>query len=116
MWGDDYDTVDGTGVRDYIHVVDLAIGHIKALEYSVKHKGIEFINLGAGKGYSVLEVKKAFEKASNNEIEHKIYDRRAGDIATSYADASKALKLLDWKTEADIDEMCIDAWRFMQNK
>ena len=116
VWGDDYDTVDGTGVRDYIHVVDLAIGHIKALEYSVKHKGIEFINLGAGKGYSVLEVKKAFEKASNKEIAHKIYERRAGDIATSYADASKALDLLDWKTEADIDEMCKDAWRFMQNK
>ena len=116
VWGDDYDTVDGTGVRDYIHVVDLAIGHIKALEYSVKHKGIEFINLGAGKGYSVLEVKKAFEKASNKEIAHKIYPRRAGDIATSYADATKAQELLDWKTEADIDEMCQDAWRFMQNK
>ncbi len=116
VWGDDYDTVDGTGVRDYIHVVDLAKGHIKALEYSVKIKGLEFINLGAGKGYSVLEVKKAFEKASNREIAHKVYPRRAGDIATSYADANKALTLLGWETKADIDEMCEDAWRFMQNK
>lgn len=116
VWGDDYDTVDGTGVRDYIHVVDLAKGHIKALEYSVKVKGIHFINLGAGKGYSVLEVKDAFAKASNKEIPYKIYPRRAGDIATSYADASKALELLGWKTEADIDEMCEDAWRFIASK
>ncbi len=116
VWGDDYDTPDGTGVRDYIHVVDLAKGHIKALEYSTKIKGIEFINLGAGKGYSVLEVKDAFVKASKKEIPYKVYPRRSGDIATSYADAEKAHRLLGWKTEADIDEMCEDAWRFIQSK
>ena len=115
VWGNDYDTLDGTGVRDYIHVEDLARGHIKALEYSTKFKGIEFINLGAGKGYSVLEVKDAFAKASNKEIPFEIYERRAGDIATCYADPSKALELLDWKVEAGINEMCEDSWRFMEN-
>lgn len=116
VWGDDYDTKDGTGVRDYIHVVDLAKGHIKALEYSTKMKGIEYINLGTGEGYSVLEVKDAFEKASNREIPFKIYNRRAGDIATSYANADKALKLLDWETKADLDEMCEDSWRYISNQ
>ena len=116
VWGDDYDTPDGTGVRDYIHVVDLAKGHIKALEYSVKVKGIHYINLGAGKGYSVLDVKNAFAKASGKEIPYKVYPRRAGDIATSYANADKALELLGWKTEADIDEMCEDSWRFICNQ
>ena len=116
VWGDDYDTPDGTGVRDYIHVVDLAKGHIKALEYAAKIKGIEFINLGAGKGYSVLEVKDAFAKASNKEIPFKIYPRRSGDIATSYANADKAKQLLNWETEADIDEMCEDSWKFISNK
>lgn len=116
VWGDDYDTVDGTGVRDYIHVVDLAKGHIKALEYSVKIKGIEFINLGTGKGYSVLEMKDAFAKASNKEIPYKIYPRRSGDIATSYANADKAKELLNWETKATLDEMCQDAWRFIKNK
>ena len=116
VWGDDYNTPDGTGVRDYIHVVDLAKGHIKALEYSVKVKGIHYINLGAGKGYSVLDVKNAFAKASGKEIPYKVYPRRAGDIATSYANADKALELLGWKTEADIDEMCEDSWRFICNQ
>ena len=115
VWGDDYNTPDGTGVRDYIHVEDLAEGHIKALEYTNEFKGIEFINLGAGKGYSVLEVKDAFAKASNTEIPYQIYERRAGDIATSYANADKALQLLNWKTKSNIDEMCEDTWRFMSN-
>ncbi|NLY62787.1 MAG: UDP-glucose 4-epimerase GalE [Erysipelothrix sp.] len=115
VWGNDYDTADGTGVRDYIHVEDLASGHIKALDYTNKFKGIEFINLGAGKGYSVLEVKDAFAKASNKEIPFEIYERRAGDIATSYANAEKALELLDWKVQYDLDIMCEDSWRFTDN-
>lgn len=113
IWGNDYDTVDGTGVRDYIHVNDLALGHIKALAYTKEFKGHEFINLGSGNGYSVLEVVNAFAKASKREIPYQFYPRRAGDIATSYANADKALKLLDWKTEADIYEMCLDSWNFM---
>ena len=115
VWGNDYDTEDGTGVRDYIHVNDLALGHIKALEYASKHKGMEFINLGSGIGYSVLEVKEAFEKASDKVVNHVIYDRRPGDIATCYANADKALELLNWKTVSNIDEMCEDSWRFMCN-
>lgn len=115
VWGDDYDTPDGTGVRDYIHVDDLAEGHIKALDYTVDNTGVEFINLGTGNGYSVLEVKAAFEKASDKEVPHTVYERRAGDIATSYANADKAKKLLNWQTKADINEMCEDSWRFMVN-
>lgn len=113
VWGNDYDTEDGTGVRDYIHVEDLAAGHIKALEYAAKHTGMEFINLGTGNGYSVLEMKDAFAKASGKEIPFEIYDRRPGDIATCYANADKAKKLLNWEATIDVDEMCEDSWRFM---
>ncbi len=114
VWGNDYDTVDGTGVRDYIHVVDLALGHIKAIEYALGHKGVECINLGTGNGYSVLQVKDAFAKAAKMEIPYQIMDRRPGDIATCYADTTKAKELLGWSARYDIDDMCQDAWNFAQ--
>ena len=112
VWGNDYDTVDGTGVRDYIHVVDLAKGHCKAIEYALKHEGVECINLGTGHGYSVLQVKDAFEKACGKKIAYKIMDRRPGDIATCYADTSKAKEMLGWQAEYNIEDMCNDAWNF----
>jgi UDP-glucose 4-epimerase len=112
VFGDDYDTVDGTGVRDYIHVVDLARAHVKALDYAMKHTGAEVINIGTGKGYSVLQVLHAYEKACGKEIPYKIVARRPGDIATCYADPSKAKELLRFETEYDIEEMCEDGYRF----
>lgn len=112
VYGDDYDTVDGTGVRDYIHVVDLARGHLSALDYVLKHTGSEAVNLGTGKGTSVLEVVKAFEGASGKTVAYKIAPRRAGDIASCYADTSKAKSLLGWESAYDIQRMCTDAWRF----
>ncbi|MBQ5756442.1 MAG: UDP-glucose 4-epimerase GalE [Erysipelotrichaceae bacterium] len=112
VFGDDYDTVDGTGVRDYIHVVDLARAHVKALDYAMKHTGAEVINIGTGKGYSVLQVLHAYEKACGKEIPYKIVARRPGDIATCYADPSKAKELLGFETEYDIEEMCEDGYRF----
>ena len=112
VWGDDYDTVDGTGVRDYIHVVDLAKGHIQALDYTMNHLGIEKINLGTGNGYSVLQVKDAFAKVSGKDIPFKIMERRVGDIASCYADTAKAKKLLHWEAKFGIDKMCEDTWRF----
>lgn len=112
VYGDDYDTHDGTGVRDYIHVVDLALGHIKAVEKVASGTGLNIYNLGTGKGYSVLDVVKAFEKASGVKIKYEILDRRPGDIATCYSDPSKALKELGWKAERDIEEMCEDSWRW----
>lgn len=112
VFGDDYDTPDGTGIRDYIHVVDLAIGHVKAVEKVREGTGLNIYNLGTGKGYSVLDVVKAFEKASGVEIPYKIVPRRAGDIATCYSDPAKALKELGWKAERDIEEMCEDSWRW----
>ncbi|MDO5440125.1 MAG: UDP-glucose 4-epimerase GalE [Erysipelotrichaceae bacterium] len=112
VWGNDYDTVDGTGVRDYIHVVDLAKAHVLAIEYAYKNKGSEVINIGTGKGYSVLEVLHAYEKACGHEIPYKIMDRRPGDIATCYADTEKASKLLGFKAEYDINKMCEDSYRF----
>lgn len=115
VWGNDFDTVDGTGVRDYIHVVDLALGHIKAIEYALKHKGVEKINLGTGNGYSVLQVREAFEKACGIKIPYKIMDRRPGDIAACYADTAKAYTLLGWKAKYGIDEMCQDGWNFSKN-
>ena len=115
VWGNDYDTVDGTGVRDYIHVVDLARAHVKAIEYACSHKGTEVINIGTGKGYSVLEVLKAYEKACGKPIPYKIMERRPGDIATCYADTNKAEKLLGFKAEYDIDDMCRDSYRFTCN-
>jgi len=115
IFGDDYDTPDGTGVRDYIHVVDLARGHVKAVEKLKCNKGAEIYNLGTGKGYSVLEVVKAFEKACGHSIKYQIKPRRAGDIASCYCNPYKAKKYLNWTAEYDIDQMCQDAWRWQQN-
>ena len=115
VWGNDYDTVDGTGVRDYIHVVDLARAHVKAIEYAASHKGTEVINIGTGKGYSVLEVLHAYEKACGHEIPYQIMERRPGDIAVCYADTKKAEGLLGFKAEYDIDRMCEDSYRFTCN-
>ena len=112
VFGDNYDTVDGTGVRDYIHVVDLAKGHVLAVDKIDKLKGVSIFNLATGKGYSVLEVLKAFEKACGKKISYKIVQRREGDIAKCFADASKAYKVLGWKAKKDIDEMCEDSWRW----
>ena len=112
VFGDDYDTHDGTGVRDYIHVVDLALGHIKAVEKVEGEDGLFIYNLGTGVGYSVLDVVKAFEKASGKKIPYVIGPRRDGDIATCYSDPSKALKELGWKAERGIEEMCEDSWRW----
>ncbi len=113
VFGNDYDTPDGTGVRDYIHVVDLAIGHLKAVNYVRSHDGgIEAINLGTGTGYSVLDVIKAYEKACGHEIAYRIAPRREGDLGTCYANPKKALDLLGFKTERGIEEMCADSWRW----
>lgn len=115
VFGDDYDTPDGTGVRDYIHVVDLAKGHLCALEYAMEHTGSEAVNLGTGKGSSVLEVLKSFEKACGKEIPFKIVERRAGDIATCYADTTKAKELFGWEAQYQLDEMTADGWNFTKN-
>ena len=112
VFGNDYDTPDGTGVRDYIHVVDLALGHIKAVEKVEGEDGLFIYNLGTGIGYSVLDVVKSFEKASGKKIPYVIGPRRDGDIATCYSDPSKALKELGWKAERGLDEMCEDSWRW----
>jgi len=111
VFGDDYDTPDGTGVRDYIHVVDLAKGHIKALE-TLGTPHCEAINLGTGNGYSVLEVAAAFSKASSKEVSHKILPRRIGDIASCYAQANKAEQFLGWKAQKDMTQMCEDTWHW----
>lgn len=110
VFGDDYPTPDGTGVRDYIHVVDLAKGHVAACNYLLKNKGCEVFNLGTGVGYSVLDLVKTFEKVNGIPIPYEVTDRRAGDIATCYADAAKAHKLLGWKAEKSLEDMCRDAW------
>lgn len=113
VFGDDYDTPDGTGVRDYIHVVDLALGHVKAVEKILKDEpAVNVYNLGTGKGYSVLDIVKAFEKASGQKIEYKIVDRRPGDLDICYSDASKAFNELGWKAERGLLEMCEDSWRW----
>lgn len=112
IFGSDYDTVDGTGVRDYIHVLDLARGHIKALEKHSKINKIEAYNLGAGKGYSVLQLVEAFEKANGVKIPYAISERRAGDVATCYADSSKAKEQLGWEAEKTIEDMCKDSWNW----
>ena len=114
VFGDDYPTKDGTGVRDYIHVVDLAIGHVKALEYIRKTPGVLTVNLGTGVGYSVLDIVKAYEQASGKNIPYVIDPRRPGDIATCYANAGKAKKLLGWTAERGLLEMCKDSWRFTE--
>ena len=115
VFGNDYDTPDGTGVRDYIHVVDLAKGHVKALKKIEENPGLAIYNLGTGKGYSVLDIVKNFEAATGVKIPYVIKPRRAGDIATCYCDASKAEKELGWKAENGIREMCEDSWRWQSN-
>ncbi|XP_035658754.1 UDP-glucose 4-epimerase-like [Branchiostoma floridae] len=112
VYGSDYDTVDGTGVRDYVHVVDLALGHIAALKKLEDISGCKVYNLGTGTGYSVLQVVEAFEKASGKKVPYKIVDRRAGDSASVYADPSLAEKELGWKAERGLTEMCEDCWRW----
>ena len=116
VFGDDYPTPDGTGVRDYIHVVDLAKGHIAALEYSRANTGCEVFNLGTGQGCSVLELVRAFEKVNGISIPYEIVGRRAGDAAVSYADTSKAETVLGWKAEKGIEDMCRDSWRWQKNQ
>lgn len=115
VFGDDYDTPDGTGVRDYIHVTDLALGHVKAIEKLKDKEGVSVYNLGTGKGYSVLEVLHAFEKACKKTLPYEIKPRRAGDIAVCYADASKAQRELGWSAARGIEEMCADSWRWQSN-
>lgn len=115
VFGDDYDTPDGTGVRDYIHVVDLAKGHVKALKKIEDKSGVSIYNLGTGNGYSVLQVVKAFEKACGKTIPYVVKPRRPGDIATCYADASKAKAELGWEAEYGIERMCADSWRWQSN-
>ncbi|NBI05498.1 UDP-glucose 4-epimerase GalE [Senegalia massiliensis] len=112
VFGNDYDTHDGTGVRDYIHVVDLAKGHIKALEKVLNTTGVDAYNLGTGKGYSVLDVVKNFEKATGVKIPYEIKERRAGDIATCFANPEKAKKELDWSSEKTLEDMCRDSWKW----
>lgn len=114
VFGNDYPTVDGTGVRDYIHVVDLAIGHLKALDKVISSNGVEAYNLGTGRGYSVLEIVSAFEKASGRNIPYKIVGRRPGDIAECYANPEKAKEELGWSASRGIDEMCRDSWRWQE--
>ena len=113
IFGDDYDTPDGTGVRDYIHVVDLAKGHLKALEKITNFNGMHFYNLGTGVGYSVLDLVKAFERVNGVKVPYKIVDRRPGDIASCYSDPSLAYKDLDWKAEYGLDEMMRDSYNFI---
>jgi UDP-glucose 4-epimerase len=116
VFGNDYDTPDGTGVRDYIHVVDLAKGHLKALEKIEKEgKGLYIYNLGTGTGYSVLDMVKAFEKATGRKVDYKIAPRRPGDIATCYADPKKAKEELGWEATKTLDDMCLDSWRYIEN-
>lgn len=115
IFGDDYPTPDGTCRRDYIHVVDLAKGHVKAVEYVVKNKGVEVFNLGTGTPYSVTEIVTAFEKANDIKIKYEYGQRRAGDLPESYANADKALKVLGWKTEKNLEDMCRDLWNWQRN-
>lgn len=115
VFGNDYDTPDGTGVRDYIHVVDLAKGHVNAVDKVMSTTGVNIYNLGTGKGYSVLDIVKAFEKANDIEIPYEIKPRRAGDVATCYADPTKAREELGWEAKFDLERMCKDSWRFTKN-
>lgn len=116
VFGNDYDTKDGTGVRDYIHVVDLALGHLKAIERIVNTKGVDTYNLGTGEGYSVLELVKTFERVNGIKVNYQITDRRPGDIAACYADPSKAKELLDWQAQKNIEEMCYDSYHFIETQ
>ena len=115
VFGNDYPTVDGTGVRDYIHVVDLVIGHLPALERLAKEPGVFTCNLGTGQGYSVLQIVKAFESASGKTVPYQLVARRPGDVAASYTDPAYAEQSLSWKATRGIDQMCVDSWRWQQN-
>ena len=115
VFGDDYPTKDGTGVRDYIHVVDLARGHVDAIEYAEKHRGVEIFNLGTGIGYSVLDIVNAFVKVNGVDVPYKITERREGDIAMCYADPGKAKEVLGWTAEKNLEDMCRDSWNFAKN-
>ena len=115
VFGNNYPTPDGTGVRDYIHVVDLALGHVKAIGFALPRTGVEIFNLGTGNGTSVLGLVKAFEKANGIPVPYKIVEPRAGDVAYSYANAQKALDILGWKAERDVTKMCEDTWRWQKN-
>jgi UDP-glucose 4-epimerase len=115
VFGDDYPTKDGTGVRDYIHVVDLAFGHISAIQKLANTPGVFIYNLGTGRGYSVLEMVAAFAAASGKDIPYQITARRSGDVAVCYADAAKALRELDWRADRGLKEMCEDAWRWQKS-
>jgi UDP-glucose 4-epimerase len=115
VFGDDYNTPDGTGVRDYIHVVDLAKGHVCAIKYAENHDGTEIFNLGTGVGYSVLDMVKAFEKANGIKIPYVIAPRRAGDVAECYADPAKAKEVLGWVAEKSLEDMCRDTWRWQSS-
>jgi len=115
IFGNDYPTKDGTGVRDYIHVVDLAKGHVAALEYSLEHTGVEVFNLGSGQGSSVLDLVRAFERASGVKIPYRILPRREGDLPAYWADASKAERVLGWKAEKTLEDMCRDTWNWQKN-
>ncbi|MBQ7500079.1 MAG: UDP-glucose 4-epimerase GalE [Clostridia bacterium] len=114
VFGDDYPTHDGTGVRDYIHVVDLAKGHVKAIGYAEAHKGCEIFNLGTGNGYSVLDIVKSFERVNGVKIPYQVTPRRPGDVAEVYADTEKAARVLGWRAEKDIDDMCRDSWNWQK--
>ena len=115
VFGNDYPTPDGTGVRDYIHVVDLAQGHVKAIDYAAAHQGTEIFNLGTGNGYSVLDIVNTFSRVNELEIPYDIKPRRPGDIAECYADASKAARDLDWTAQYDLEDMCRDSWNWQKN-
>ena len=112
VFGDDYQTIDGTGVRDYIHVVDLAEGHVRAMQANGKQSGVFVYNLGTGNGYSVLEVIRAFEKASGLAVPYQIKPRRSGDIAVCFADVSYTTKQIGWQAQRDLNQMMVDAWRW----
>lgn len=112
IFGGDYPTADGTGVRDYIHIMDLAHGHLAALEYLARQNGLVTVNLGTGQGYSVLEMVKAYEKACGKKVLYRIVERRSGDVAQSFSDPSAALRLLGWEAKLGLDDMCRDAWRW----
>ncbi len=115
VFGNDYPTHDGTGVRDYIHVVDLAKGHVAAIDYAFKNKGVEVVNLGTGTGYSVLDIVNAFEKANGVKVPYEIAPRRPGDVAECFADTEKAFNDLGWKAEKNLEDMCRDSWRWQSN-
>ena len=115
VFGNDYDTHDGTGVRDYIHVVDLALGHVKALGRALRQSGLDVYNLGTGVGYSVLDMVKAFEKVNGVSVPYRIAERRDGDVAECYADPKKAKEVLGWTAGKNLEDMCRDSWRWQSN-